>query len=333
MRQELYAHSKSDENNEPLPTSEWQTLYSHSTQTAELAKSFSVAFLKQIAYNTGLLHDLGKATKEFQAYLKGKHPRTEHAFCGAQYLFEKSDGKLSPDLLAMAYVVAGHHSGLPDYGARTDGEDEPSLIGKLRRRGGEYSFFADELQLSKETSFIRFLRESISSDSDNKKIKHRLCEKFTFAVRYLFSVLTDADFLDTESFVKGARKVFECDFERAEEKLDNKLRSFSLDTPVKRSRAALQSQALSNLRSEQRIHLLNMPTGSGKTLLSLKLALKLRREKNVKRIIYVIPYTSIIEQTAEEFANYFSEEEILSITAISIMILYAGTSRAEANTT
>ncbi|MCM1577654.1 MAG: CRISPR-associated helicase Cas3' [Ruminococcus sp.] len=125
-----------------------------------------------------------------------------------------------------------------------------------------------------------------------------------------FSCLTDADYLDTEKFCSlNTDRKLTADFERIRNAVDEKLRSFEHNTNLQSARSRLQQQAFINAKEPADISILNIPTGSGKTLCSLKIALDkvLASKGEKKRIIYVIPYTSIIEQTAELFGSIFGE--------------------------
>jgi CRISPR-associated endonuclease/helicase Cas3 len=120
----------------------------------------------------------------------------------------------------------------------------------------------------------------------------------------VFSCLTDADFLDTEIFCnKNVERGMSGDFEKALDKLNRELSNMPSNTPLRQARSRIQQQAFDNSVNKSHISILDMPTGSGKTLCSLKLAL----ESGKKRIIYVIPYTSIIEQTANKFEKMFGD--------------------------
>ncbi len=306
-----YAHTL-----ENRPKEEWQTLRTHLEETASRARNNSLPLYRELAYFAGLLHDMGKYQADFQGRLEGRYRYPiEHAFCGAQYLARNFPGNIIA--VALEYAIAGHHSGLPDYGAGTDNADRPTLCGKLKRESEDVSAFERELsdlfvKKKCEAAFERTwdgMIKTLKLIPGKESEARRFYEYYTFMVRYLFSVLTDADFIDTEEFCRQCKRTaLKADFEEAQRRLQEKMDSFRADTPVKRSRAALQKQAMDKIDQDSGIYLLNMPTGSGKTLCSLSLALKRLRKGNKKRIIYVIPYTSIIEQTAQEFKKIVGEE-------------------------
>ena len=120
--------------------------------------------------------------------------------------------------------------------------------------------------------------------------------------RYCYSCLVDADSLDTEHFCSGVqRQSLKSDFELCLKKVQSQLNAFQCVTALQRARSKLQQQAYDHLNEDAEIYLMNMPTGSGKTLCSIRCALEMVRRREKKRIIYIIPYNSIISQTAETF--------------------------------
>lgn len=303
---EIYAHTLDD--------GEWEPLDLHLSATAHTARDAAIPEFEDIAYLAGLLHDVGKASDGFQAYLRGNGVRVEHSASGAKYIdfAQKSSGLDDYTASALEYAIAGHHSGLPDYGTRTDNEDMPTLCARLKRASSKCNAYAEKLFESAPPSkaYMEFLKRTIEG-CDGQEAREKYRERYIFSVRYLYSLLTDADYLETEAFCRGRRDPLRCDFAAAERKLTERLARFKADTPVRAARARLQQQACNSVAQEARLYTLDMPTGSGKTLAGLRLALRLLRERKLKRIIYIIPYTSILDQTAAEFLNYFTEDELL----------------------
>lgn len=124
-------------------TGEEQTIKTHSEQTAAMAAGFAIEPIKPVAYAAGTRHDDGKYQPSFQARMRDPRIRAPHAFCGAQEVRERYGLKCAG--LMMAYVVAGHHAGLPDYGFKSDIADDPTLCGCLQRTAEDYSACRDEL--------------------------------------------------------------------------------------------------------------------------------------------------------------------------------------------
>lgn len=287
-------------------TREIQTVREHSENTARLCKEFAIPILKDILYNMGILHDIGKYLSEFQDRLDGKNIQVEHSICGAitaGELYPKGIG------LLLEYCIAGHHSGIPDGGFPNDTADLQTLSGRLKRQVKDYEAYKQELVLSaiKTEEVLEFLLQ------DCKNNIELFIDKFSFVTRYCFSCLTDADSIDTADFCNGRRiRPLTADFTACLKRVNTKLSSFICKTPLQKTRASLQAQVFQKIEIDAEIYLMNMPTGSGKTLCSIKYALERAIRKGKKRIIYVIPYNSIIDQTISVFEKLFEEDaEIL----------------------
>ena len=196
----------------------------------------------------------------------------------------------------------GHHTGLPDGGTNGDIAGDGTLHGRLKRKylgRNDYSAYKNELKI--EFPEIEERLKKLFQNHDRESI-----EKYAFFTRYIFSCLTDADYLDTEKvYSPDIDRELKSDFETAYTLLDEWQTNFPTDTELERARPRLLEQALRNSADSKSISILNMPTGSGKTYCSLKLAFEKIRSSGKKRIIYVIPYTSIIEQTAKFINDIF----------------------------
>ncbi len=294
---EYYAHTRED--------GERQTVKAHLIGVSKLAEDFSVDLLKPLAKKASLYHDIGKYAINFQKRLDDDKVKFSHAACGAieyKNLADKNDC-FAP---LMEYCIAGHHTGLMDGGTRADNSDSPTLSGTLKRENeytgdNDYSAYTTEIDFATLTQEERTpLRNELLSTKDPTE----LIERYAFFTKYVFSCLTDADFLDTEIFCnKNVERGMSGDFEKALDKLNRELSDMPSDNPLRQARSRIQQQAFDNSVNKSHISILDMPTGSGKTLCSLKLAL----ESGKKRIIYVIPYTSIIEQTANKFEKMFGD--------------------------
>ena len=279
-----------------------QSLSGHLRGTAELAAEYAGDALKNSACFAGLLHDLGKYQAAFQRRLAGGKELVDHSVCGAKEAETIFGNTALGDIFA--YIVAGHHAGLPDRGNAGENETESTLAARLKKSCGDYSAWHTEIALPAQDTvtaeLLHFLRED-PSPSD-----------YEFLIRYLYSCLTDADFLDTERFVlRRERMHFSAAWEDCLHRLNKKRLSFEAETALQKARAELQRQALSHADVPSPVYLLDMPTGSGKTLCSLAFALERARRTGKQRIIYVIPYTSIIDQTAQTFEALFPDLPIL----------------------
>lgn len=294
---EYYAHTRED--------GERQTVKAHLIGVSKLAEDFSADLLKPLAKKASYDHDTGKYALKYQWRLDDDNIKFSHAACGAleyKTLADKNDC-FAP---LMEYCIAGHHTGLMDGGTVADNSDSPTLNGTLKRADeytgdSDYSAYATEIEFATLTQeeITPPLNELLSTKDPTERI-----ERYAFFTKYVFSCLTDADFLDTERFCnKNVERGMSGDFEKALDKLNRELSDMPSDNPLRQARSRIQQQAFDNSVNKSHISILDMPTGSGKTLCSLKLAL----ESGKKRIIYVIPYTSIIEQTANKFEKMFGD--------------------------
>jgi len=297
---EFYAHSI-----DGRPVDEWHRLEEHLKGTAELAASFSAEFgCREWGRIAGLWHDMGKYSSDFQemllasaeAHIETKTGRVNHSTAGAIHAVEK----LKIPGRIFSYLISGHHAGLPDW--QTDTAGRKSLVQRLQN-----TEFVKKLPFSDIPPHI--IEQSIPKQKFITREGHALW------IRMLYSCLVDADFLDTEAFL---------DLEKARTRKGypslNKLlplfesymidkQAKSEDTTVNRQRAEILRQCILKSAHKPAIFTLTVPTGGGKTLSSMAFALNhaVRPEYKKRRIIYVIPYTSIIEQTAEQFSNIFKD--------------------------
>lgn len=290
MPDALYAHTA-----EGRP---WQKLREHLENVAELCAGFAAAFdSAEVGRLVGLLHDLGKEDPAFQRYLKGDGQGCPHAYAGARWLFDayRDLGKL------LAYPVAGHHAGLPDAQGDARSLDAHLAVQKSPREPFRERP-ADAAALAR--LFPVFL--------------HGRPKSVHLWIRMLFSALTDADWLDTEAFMDPARASARghavgtvADLLERYTASMRRLNEGRRETAVNRLRADILRDALEKAAQPRGVFSLTVPTGGGKTLSSLGFALHHAARHGLKRVIYVIPYTSIIEQTAEVFSDVLGGENVL----------------------
>ena len=298
---EYYAHKTEDRK---------QTVLEHLEGVARLAEGFSIELVKKMAFAAGITHDIGKYAKAFQSrLLEGSSERYEHSVCGAIELAKAAKSGKERDMLPMLqYCIAGHHTGLPDGGTKADLAAESSTLNAKLARADTYKGKSDYSVYKQETKVCFPDTDKLYEELSHSANQWDMIEKYAFFTRYLFSCLTDADYLDTEIFcVPETDRTLKADFSSAIEAVEKKFKAFIYDTQLRKARKRLQEQAYKNSAKAGNISILNMPTGSGKTLCSLKIALDRLKSSGKKRIIYVIPYTSIIEQTAELFEGMFGE--------------------------
>ncbi len=286
-------------------TGKIQTVREHSENTAILCEGYAIPALKDLSYMMGLFHDLGKYQISFQKRIDGANIKVEHSICGALAAKEHYPDAIG---LMMGYCIAGHHAGIPDGGFMGDTEDMGTLRGRIQRETEDFDVYKEELMIPAldQQAIMQFLMKDCGKDIE------LLVDKFAFMTRFCFSCLTDADSLDTARFCKGTlAKPLQADLASCLKKVDARLDSFVCRTRLQKARALLQKQVFEKAGQDAEIYLMDMPTGSGKTLCSVKFALE-RAVGRKARIIYIIPYNSIIDQTAHVFGELFGEDaEIL----------------------
>jgi CRISPR-associated endonuclease/helicase Cas3 len=261
------------------------------------------------------LHDLGKFSHEFQQRLEGKRNPVDHSAAGAiEFLNLYKNTEKEPLALLLAYCILGHHTGLPDYGNVTDLPGEGTLQSRLKTQICDYSGYKSELDLSALQLPKGLDIHPLHLNSlPGKPFKSYPGFSISFLTRIVYSTLVDADFLDTEQFVQGVKPRGKHDsIDTLCGKLDTYLSQF--DNPViainiKRSETLKNCIGMAD--RPPGFFKLTLPTGGGKTLASMAFALHHAKTHGLKRIIYVIPFTSIIEQNAGIFKEMFGDENVL----------------------
>ncbi|MEF3274679.1 MAG: CRISPR-associated endonuclease Cas3'', partial [Chloroflexus sp.] len=297
----FFAHRRETEDRD-----DWQPLIDHLRNTAELAREFGQqANVAELAYVAGLVHDLGKYSAEFQKRLTGG-ARVDHSTAGAQELRSLFKGtRLEPLAQLLAYPIMGHHAGLPDYGDETDLEGG-TVCARWKKAIPDYSAYRRELDLSALLSSE--FRLHIKPHPKNPGFS------FSFLVRMVFSALVDADFQETETYMQGKRpRGNHASIETLCQRLDAFLEQFKNPTSeINRKRnETLHACIKQGEEQPPGFFSLTIPTGGGKTLASIAFALHHAVKYGLRRIIYVIPFTTIIEQNAAVFKNIFGEENVL----------------------
>lgn len=305
----MYAHSRHGEGKET-----WQTLQAHSETVGNMCAKFAESFRsKDWGQILGLLHDFGKARASFQGYLARVnglddegYDNGEHSHSGAGACL--AEERFGPMGKILAYPIAGHHAGLPDW----SGGQNPN--GALVQRLNEEKKVLDEDSLKcYETNLAlpaKLPPTPWKMDRNSSDV--------SFWIRMLYSCLVDADFLDTEAFMDSERceersKAYpsiDVLSEKFFKKL-NAMESGSAKTKVNEIRSQIRLACEKAADDAPGLFSLTVPTGGGKTLSSTAFALKHALTHGLKRIIYVIPYTSIIEQTADVLRGFFGSDNVL----------------------
>ncbi len=274
-----------------------QTVAEHLRGTADLCAGFAAAFgAEEQGRLAGLAHDLGKYSDAFQRRIRGSTEHVDHSTAGAKEL-----AKLGQ--MEAAFAVAGHHGGLPDGGNRQDGPDEPTLCGRLRRELPDYSAWQTEVGPLPPAP----PRKNWGGDNFSQ----------AFYIRMLYSCLVDADFQDTEKFMKGPQPRGDfAPLAQLLEKVRGKADTWLSAKPEQEINGIRNQVLLSCIdtgkNSAPGLFTLTVPTGGGKTFASLAFALEHAVKNGMDRVIYVVPYTSIIDQTVDVFREVLGEENVLA---------------------
>lgn len=281
-----------------------QTLRDHITGVAAGAAEFARAFgAEEHARRAGLLHDIGKYSAAAQARQRDPEHTApvDHSTAGTQEALRIND-------MPAAFAVAGHHGGLPNRGSRASVEDGTLMARAVKPLTGELdaSAWRREIELPAGSLLPPWLNAVPPANRG-------------FAVaaytRMLFSCLVDADYLDTEAFMAGGKARHGNQTTPAEllERLRRHVAPW-LDNPhgaLNQRRTQILKRCLRGGEDERGLYTLTVPTGGGKTIASLAFALSHAARHRLRRVIYVVPYTSIIEQNAQVFREIIGGENVL----------------------
>lgn len=301
---------------------ETQPLLDHLHGVAKLAQSYAERItdypeLGEIGYLLGLLHDLGKYQAGFQCYIRqqsGLDPtlsgwRTPHSPAGARYAYDlKQAGGNQQLLKILSLCIGAHHRGL---------YDDSEWRGQVVRSSDTERAVANLVKgLQLEASQLEELLHKASLDKATKAWNKIDEDDYQLLVRMLFSCLVDADFLDTERFMSPdkslVRQNAKASLEQMRVQLEEYVSHFNREGRINEARAAFLDQCRKHGRTAKRkIYSLTLPTGAGKTVSSMMWALEHAIAQGCERIIYVIPYTSIITQTAQTFRDIFGADQVL----------------------
>lgn len=300
----FYAHTRTGH-----PPSEWEPAHVHLEEVAERAAAFVGRFAPpEWGTVLGRWHDLGKYSEAFQERLLGPDrdeaasesapggKRVDHSTAGARHAAERLPGA---DGRILAYCIAGHHAGLPDDGPD---DDERSLTRRLdpARRIEDWSAAPAELR-----EFPALRAPSLRQPTDGNAYW-----SLSVFCRMLFSCLTDGDYLATEEFMRGEQPTLRAANQPSMAALLRFLDAH-LETLASTADAsemnAIRAKVLSQCREAAALRpgffSLTVPTGGGKTLSSLAFALAHAVHHSFSRVIYAIPFTTIIEQNAAVFRS------------------------------
>ena len=325
-----------------------QSVQAHLKETAVLAKAFAKKLNLELPGELlGLMHDFGKYSHKFQKYIHDEtglfNPdlddeestpngsKVDHSTAGAQWVYrelrkfgaEQGIGELFGQMLGLC--IASHHGeGLIDclngegnaiWKKRFEKEDELTHLAECEQNADE-AVEQKAHELVGENlirSLLNAVKPILSEQTTNNKIKEFYLGCLT---RFLFSCLIDADRINSSDFEREAQKdvrrlIEKPDWQSAIDKLEGKLAVFENRYPIDEIRRRISDDCLKRAADSQGIYTLTVPTGGGKTLASLRYALHHAQKHNLDRIIYIIPYTSIIDQNAQAVREILGEDWVL----------------------
>ncbi|MCE7915046.1 MAG: CRISPR-associated endonuclease Cas3'' [Nitrosomonas sp. PRO4] len=303
------AHVRQDPNGKWIEHALDEHLFEVARRAGELANVFGS---EDWAHLAGLWHDLGKYREKFQQYIKsvsgydaeahieGAPGRVDHSTAGAIHAIEK----LGLQGRILAYLIAGHHAGLPDWNNAEGGQ---SVLFQRIENGKQNGYLQEAFDAMPPAEILNQSRpESLPPNGS-----------LALWLRMLFSCLVDADFLDTEAFMDDKKSGLRSGYPSMvalKHALDQYMADKAVnakDSDVNRIRAEVLRQCREKAKLPSGLFSLTVPTGGGKTLSSMAFALDHAFHHGKDRVIYVIPYTSILEQTAEIFRDIFGAENVI----------------------
>ncbi len=305
----VLAHVRQDKNGNWEEHALNEHLNEVARRAGEAAETFDSADWARIA---GLWHDLGKYSTEFQEYIKkasgydaeahieGTPGRVDHSTAGAIHAIRQ----LGVHGRILAYLIAGHHAGLADWYSAETGGKALSI-----RLGAEQNYLLDRIP-------TQIIPQEILTQAKPSTKPRGGTDGLHLWLRMLFSCLVDADFLDTEAFMDGDKAATRSGYRDLTSLLTDfdrymaKKSTSAASTPVNVIRADILRQCREKSALDPGLFSLTVPTGGGKTLSGMAFALRHAVQHKKRRIIYVIPYTSIIEQTAGIFREIFGDNVV-----------------------
>jgi len=321
-----------------------QSLEEHLLGVSDIAKSLAAKIgLGDQGEVIGLLHDLGKYSKEFQDYIQsaiglinpdeddfanaqGLKGKVDHSTAGAQLIWEELSkqggvGQIVGQILALC--IASHHSGLIDcLSSDTNRPVEDNFTRRISKRDDRVHL--REAISKMDAPIVERLRELVTNPKLIDDLKESIRQvmlrddikganpgqnpiaqfKTGLLVRFLFSCLIDADRVNTADFERPRAAKSRLNGQYTEwdlliERLENRLQEFATEKPIDEIRRRISDCCRDSATRKKGIYTLTVPTGGGKTLASLRFALHHAKKWGMDRIIYVIPFTTIIDQNAD----------------------------------
>ncbi|KJR99267.1 MAG: CRISPR-associated protein [Desulfobulbaceae bacterium BRH_c16a] len=324
---------------------EIQSVMDHLFEVSQLSRHFAQKLgVPDLGELLGLLHDFGKYSQDFQSYiqsatdllnpdidddyvdsrsLKGK---IDHSSAGAQWIWERFRlynanrfpiGKHAGQIMALC--LASHHGGMIDC-LRPDGK--VSFLDRIAK-SDDRTHLQECLRVA-DKEVIKNLTEIATTERLQdclnffQKLEAQNLSATTRAfqlglwTRFLFSCLIDADRIDSADFEtpsrKAARNMDDIDWTPAITRLENYLENLAIRNEIDIIRRQISQECLSRACDPQGLYKLTVPTGGGKTYASIRFALHHAQKHNLDHIIYIIPYTSIIDQNAADIRKILEKK-------------------------
>ena len=291
----------------------------HLSSVGQMAAAFAPPLMAELARLAGLWHDLGKRRPGFQRYVRAAGPDAHiegrvadrdksHSTAGARWALLHLQQRFGRQGVLLArllqYAIAGHHAGLADWegdlAARLAGQDAERELQEAVGRTQPENLLRPTLENLDPKAMLALLNDTAAVQPGRAALW----------LRMLFSALVDADFLDTEAYFdphRAAQRQADLRPEQLQHVLRDHLQQLMQGTtgPVNVARAQVLAHCRDKAALSPGVFRLTVPTGGGKTLASLAFALDHACAHGQRRVVYAIPYTSIIEQTAEVFRQVF----------------------------
>lgn len=310
-----------------------QSLHEHCTKAAEYAaQCLKDSNLFYTGYVAGILHDMGKATNAFNGYLEnafsGKkvvRGSVNHTFAGVIWLLEKYHGttaskweKLTCEILG--YAMGAHHSMFDC----TDLDGKNGFQHRLQK-GKEEMFYKEAVEnyftyVISENQIEEFFQKAVGEVQnffENAERKYGRYDQVWFQIsmliRLLLSAVVYGDRRDTSEFMlqKICCEDKKISWLKQKEYFENKIKAFDSSTSLNRVRKDISKQCADFAAKEPNIYRLNVPTGAGKTLSTLRYALTHAERYKKKRIIFVIPLLSVLEQNSKVIHEYVADDDMI----------------------
>ncbi len=310
-----------------------QTLEEHCKKTAEYAsQSLASAGLYYTGYLAGLLHDMGKATQKYNAYLEAAfrgegvvRGSVNHTFTGVIWLFESYHKETSSKWERLACEVIGYaigsHHGMFDC---LDMDGKNGFLHRLKKDRKElcyeeavsnyFDFVADKKMIEKNFSrALQEVRQVFEKCQGTYRKKPEVMYQMSMLIRIVLSAVIYGDRRNTAEFMNQDKRKEqkEADWTATKEYFEQKIQQFDSSSELNQIRGEISLQCLDAAGRLPGIYRLSLPTGAGKTLDSLRYSLSHAEQYKKKRILFIIPLLSVLEQNAKTICDYLPDSEIV----------------------